>query len=262
MRQRSGYFRFYNPLHGFTLVELLVVISIIALLLAVLLPSLGKAREAAQKVICATRIKELALFNFMYADNNKGRIPPHYRDEPGNIGWSSYMAEYITGTPGLTTWGHSVFQYKGESAMTSKMAREAGWNSVLSCPSTVSKTRRRGVGLVGPSYARNGYFFERAPIPSPLGNWTRYFGPVLANCKSPSATIFFSDTCWGDYTAAWGGCNAWSYVSPQEVWWLQDWKQVPHGRFFNIAWADGHVSSELPQDYDSFVPRASEWDFD
>ena len=75
MGQRSSYTWFHKLLHGFTLMELLVVISIVALLLSILLPSLSKAKQTAIRVECATRLRQLALFNFMYAENNNGRIP-------------------------------------------------------------------------------------------------------------------------------------------------------------------------------------------
>ena len=53
---------------GFTLVELLVVISIIAVLLSILMPSLKKAREQARLIICKARQSQLGLANIMYAD--------------------------------------------------------------------------------------------------------------------------------------------------------------------------------------------------
>ena len=60
---------------GFTLVELLVVISIIALLVGILLPSLNAARARAQQVVCATRLKEWGLAFEIYALHNKGLFP-------------------------------------------------------------------------------------------------------------------------------------------------------------------------------------------
>ena len=60
---------------GFTLVELLVVISIIALLLAIIIPSMNKARETAKRVICSNQEKEIARAISMYADAYNGWLP-------------------------------------------------------------------------------------------------------------------------------------------------------------------------------------------
>jgi prepilin-type N-terminal cleavage/methylation domain-containing protein/prepilin-type processing-associated H-X9-DG protein len=61
---------------GFTLVELLVVIGIIALLISVLMPALGKARAAANRAVCLARMREMSNASQMYAAENKGFFPP------------------------------------------------------------------------------------------------------------------------------------------------------------------------------------------
>ena len=61
--------------HGFTLVELLVVVSIIALLIAILLPSLQKVREQAKTVVCLTNTKALGSGVMIYASEYGGRLP-------------------------------------------------------------------------------------------------------------------------------------------------------------------------------------------
>src|SRR5687768_2818182 len=60
---------------GFTLVELLVVIGIIALLIAILLPTLKKAKEAANRTKCASNMRQIILGLQMYANDDKGK---HY----------------------------------------------------------------------------------------------------------------------------------------------------------------------------------------
>ena len=70
---------------GFTL----VVIGIIALLIGILLPSLSKARKAAQRVACASNVRQLCMAMIMYAGDNKGAFPDvgnfnHQWDNSGN----------------------------------------------------------------------------------------------------------------------------------------------------------------------------------
>lgn len=59
---------------GFTLVELLVVIAVIALLMAILLPALTKAKEMGKRVACLSNLKQLTLAWMAYADNNEGKL--------------------------------------------------------------------------------------------------------------------------------------------------------------------------------------------
>ncbi len=88
-----------NNKKAFTLVELLVVISIIALLLAILMPSLGKARKQAQAVVCKANLKQWGVCYSMYLQDYNQRFDPGVIIEDGvgkNAFWMDTLKPYYT----------------------------------------------------------------------------------------------------------------------------------------------------------------------
>lgn len=65
---------------GFTLIELLVVVAILAVLISILLPTLGRAKDVARATLCKTNLAGLARANMMYADDNGAHYVPAASD--------------------------------------------------------------------------------------------------------------------------------------------------------------------------------------
>src|SRR4051794_14744992 len=93
---------------GFTLVELLVVIGIIALLISILLPSLNKARKAANTIKCKSAMRQVGYGFLMYANDNKGAFPV-IKYYTGNLFTASYSGS-LTSTHDLY-WYNLISQY-------------------------------------------------------------------------------------------------------------------------------------------------------
>src|SRR4051812_1602303 len=89
---------------GFTLVELLVVIGIIALLISILLPALNRARRQANLVKCMSNMRQVGLAVTMYAESYKGVLPP--------VGMKVDPAtSFSSATNGAYRWSRLIFPF-------------------------------------------------------------------------------------------------------------------------------------------------------
>ena len=119
---------------GFTLVELLVVIGIIALLISILLPSLGKAREQANRVKCQSNMRQIGQGMLAYTNDNRGFYPMVSRNSGGlnNEDW--------------LWWQSSRAASIGDSSTASYIGFSATNLAVLLCPTDNIEYRPKNNG--------------------------------------------------------------------------------------------------------------------
>ena len=129
---------------GFTLVELLVVIGIIAILIAVLMPALRRAREAAHAAQCSSNQRQLMMAFLMFANEHNGRLPGNYWDareqsDPEKRDW------LIGDNPGR---GNPLAQV-ADAPEKGTIFRYVNNAAVYRCPSMIADGTSQGSGSNG-----------------------------------------------------------------------------------------------------------------
>ena len=236
----SGAWPLAAPERRFTLIEMLVVISIIAILAAMLTPALMKAREAANSTFCKSNLKQLTMGLLMYAGDFNDYVPGHngfgtdtnpkdfwYTNAPGFF-WKYMIMPYVGIPVEKTKWDQDSF----ETLRRGKLVEKLTGANVFMCPNLESRPYK------GKPFELS-YGLANGLIWTNHATWKNRNNLRQIKKKSPSQVFLYGDNprlnpgregqwgCFWEYDTAHGN-NVQDYLI--------------HQGGANASWCVGHVS--------------------
>ena len=235
---------------GFTLVELLVVIGIIAVLIAVLLPVLSKARETANRTVCLSNVRQLYSAILFYCKDNKNYFPTCAHEEDG-VAYVQYPDDWIWWQANRNLDDSPIAKYVGRGEQLKKLLR---------CPSDTMLPRIPKAQRCPYSYGINRWVgLNFKPYGGPRStNWSSTMvsnGSKINQWRNPSKKILLCEPSPIDVLgplmgyavplARWHGSSTFHGNVPGYPQLLRGMK---NGRNASTAFMDGHAQG-IDQDF-------------
>jgi len=188
----------------FTLIELMVVVSIVVILVSLLLPALSKARASAARTLCSNKMKQIGTQVFFYSEDYRGYLPPY-----GKLFKISSIAS-------LVYWNNYINYYYFQDKVIHALDNPS---MNFTCPSDTSPYNYQG--LVN-SYGFNPYI---------MPGFDATAAGTVQKLSTPSEIYLISDSIW---------TSRWSLQGYSDKW-TPPFLRLDHNHSNGMFYADGHI---------------------
>lgn len=176
------------PRRAFSLIELLAVVSVMAILTAILIPVIGQMRKAAAEARCTSNLHNIGRAIVLYVQDNDGRLPGPLNGGQGSpVAGNPGFTQYFSGDPAVNGNGDNSLPYHIGPYMGLAPVNRNRLTHLFICPSYESTgpsyilaTRFDATKGAGTDHSNNGY---RDDLPFPFGYPNRSPGPGDASDK-------------------------------------------------------------------------------
>lgn len=229
---------------GFSLVELLVVISILALLIALLLPTLEAAKDQGRATVCLSGLRQIGLGVTTYVNESRTWWPDGsgWTFDPSVYPHTPSWARVVAKTIGVTyvTEQYNVLDYAPEQYLgfTASLASYKN-NGIFQCPGESALNAWGGKNATsylhnsGAGY-RNGFGISDSYLVHPTSAFADYWAPIReGKLIRPSATFFIGESDWV--------ISGWWFEYNNNQFYDATIAGTWHGGGGNYLWADGHA---------------------
>jgi len=229
-----------NRRSAFTLIELLVVVAIIAMLISILLPSLGQAREVARRAVCGANLHQWGTACLNYAASYRGYLPKGFRHWSANVPRLQFISAPEDGD--VAANGGNPFDANRYGVPWSQFVKFGLTEDLADCPSAtwLEKPRFSYIPDTWGRFLHMDYMYAVGAVDAPVNG-----DPIVNAINQPPQSVHFGHSGTGQSVLGgdvvyWGGGLAYAWG---------DWYSINHPNasnpylpaFQNVLFADGHA---------------------